>query len=425
MLDLEVLAFFVSWCCMLLFSEMKDNFFASPKQQPEEAFPEENSYGFLRTAHNDLKKEVELLDATLKNLRTSDLNYNLFKQHQDFRDHCSQLLERYKAIRDDQDMWFRDNLFYAHAYRISLTFARLNVAQTLALFNFSQMQRILDAPIPVQIFYFLSFAILSVRLLINLAKALQHALAPTEEELKALPSMYERLTYELSLDHINIINDIVWVTANVLTNYPQVFGLSNPVVNTILLGCLTFDFVLSMITYYQANLAYNNKKREYEDALAKLRQGEVRYTVLLEQLEQLKFDYEATAAKFQLFLLAGTTILAAFSLIASSALPFFLPLGAALCVFATALYLTADKFGNYQKNQLIAQKTAIPANIKAAEDAETLFFTALFKNTVYPLLFMMAAANFGWFFAIVIAAPIVIFENMPAQQEEDFSPKLS
>ena len=194
--------------------------------------------------------------------------------------------------------------------------------------------------------------------------------------------MYERFIYELSLDHMSIINDIVWVTANALTNYPQIWGLSNPAVNTILLGCLTFDLILSGSAYYLADSAYNNKEREYKLALANMTDGEINHTVLLEQLKQLKFDYDATAAKFQLFLFAGFVILAAFSLIASSALPFFLPLGAALCVFGTALYLTADKFGDYQKNEAIKQKSPTRANIDAAEDAKALFFTSLIKNTV-------------------------------------------
>jgi len=193
----------------MLFSEMKDNFFASNRQKPEEASQEERSYAFLRTAHSDLKKEVELLNAALKNINTSNIDNKILQQHQEFRDHCSQLLERYKNIRNDKDMWVRDNLFYAHAYRISLTFARLSVAQTLALFNFNQMQSILDASIPVQTFYFLSFAILGVRLLINLAKTLEHTLFPTEEEFAELPSMYKRFIYELSLDHMNMINDIL------------------------------------------------------------------------------------------------------------------------------------------------------------------------------------------------------------------------
>ena len=169
MLVLEVLVFLYRGVVML-FSEMKDNFFASNRQKSEEAPQEERSYAFLRTAHSDLKKEIELLNATLKNLNARNLDRDLLKQHRAFSDHCSELLERYKNIRDDKDMWFRDNIFYAHAYRISLTFARLNVAQTLALFNFNQMKSILDAPIPVQTFYFLSFAILGVRLLINLAE---------------------------------------------------------------------------------------------------------------------------------------------------------------------------------------------------------------------------------------------------------------
>jgi len=373
----------------MLFTEINQGFFATPETAP---------YASLKDIHKDIKEEVELLETALDALNAA--GNPLFNTPLELLEHGKKLHQRYKNIRHDKDMWFRDNLFYAHAYRISLTFARLNVAQTLALFNFNQMKSILDSPIPVQTFYFLSFAILSVRLLINLAKTTEHMLFPTDEEFADLPSMYDRAMYELSLDHMNIINDIIWATANLLTNYPQVFGLSNPAVNIILLSCLTFDLFSSAHMYNKNETAYTTKISEYKHALAHMTPGDINFEVLSMQRKQLELTYLGDKAKLNQFLAAGTVILLAFTLIASSALPFFLPLGAALCVFGTSLYLTAGKRGDYIKAPSAEKDTAYAA-----------YTAALIKNTVYPLLFMIAAASFGWPIAMLLALSAAIYDN--------------
>lgn len=241
----------------------------------------------------------------------------------------------------------RDALGNLHAYRIALTFARLSVAETLALLKLNQIKITLNAPIPL--FNALSFGILGCRLLFNIAHAFNHLL---------LSSSFERFF------DLQILNDIIWASANLFTNYPQILGLSNPVVNAILLGCLTFDLALSAHLY-----------------------------------SQLDSNDIENKAKLEQFIAAGLVIFLAFSLIASSALPFFLPLGAALCVFGTSLYLTADKRAEYIKAPAAEKDTAYEV-----------YTTAIIKNTVYPLLFMVAAASLGWPVAIVLACTVGAFE---------------
>ena len=381
-------SFIVLWCFML-FTKINQGFFATP---------ETASYASLKDIHKDIKEEVELLETALDVLNAT--GNALFNTPLALLEHGKKLRKRYDDIRGNEDMSFRDNLFYLHAYRISLTFARLNIAQTLSLFTFSQMQAILDGPIPVQTFYFFSVAFLAIRLMLNVLHAAKHALAPSIEEKIGLPSSYDRFTYELSLIDTQMLNDMVWATANLFTNYPGILGLSNPVVNATLLVCLTFDLAFSASMYKQNEKDFAKKTREYTLALELLQTDDINHIVLSEQLKQLRLNYLGDKAKLEQFLAAGTVILMAFTLIASSALPFFLPLGAALCVFGTSLYLTAGKRGEYIKAPSAEKDTAYAA-----------YTDALIKNTVYPLLFMVTAAIAGWPLAILIAASVTIYEN--------------
>ena len=175
MLDLEVLALFVSWCFML-FTEMNQGFFVTPETTP---------YASLKDVHNNIKEEATLLKAALDALNAE--NNPLFAPSRELLKSGEKLYQRYENIRGNENMSFRDNLFLLHAYRISLTFARLNIAQTLSLFTFPQMQAILDAPIPVQTFYFFSVAFLGMRLSLNIIYAAKHALDPSPAEEEGIP----------------------------------------------------------------------------------------------------------------------------------------------------------------------------------------------------------------------------------------------
>ena len=359
------------------------------------ANPTTASYASLITTYPEIEQEIQRLETALRALHEKDSESLLYRTAFELLQHGKQLRERYNSIRGHEDNTFRDLLFFRHAYRISLTFARLNVEQTLSLFKFEHMARVLDAPI--QTLYFFSFALLSMRLLLNVLKAAKHALFPTELEKIGLDSSYKRFLYDLSLIAIQMLNDAIWATANLLTNYPQLLGLSNPVTNAILFVCLAFDLVLSVYMYHQNENTYIQKRDEYKHALAHMQPDDIMLEVLSMQLKQLELNYQGDRAKLEQFLAAGAVILLAFSFIASSLCPFFLPLGAALCVFGTSLYLTAGKRGECIKHP--------------SDENNHAYYEALIKNTLYPLCFMIAAASLGWPLAILVAAPIMIYEN--------------
>lgn len=381
----------------MLFTEIDQIFF--PNQDAPDARPETTPYASLVSTHNgihDLNTEITLLEAALDALNAT--GQAIYNTPLELLRRGKKLRQRYDSIRGHENMSFRDHLFYLHAYRISLTFARINIAQTLSLFSFDHMARVLDAP--VQTLYFLSFALLGTRLLLNVLNAAKHAAFPSEDERAGMPSGFERFYYELSLISTQILNDLVWAGANLFTNYPQILGLSNPVVNAILLICLTFDLVLSVYMYSQNEDAYAKKLLEYQAALARMEPGDINIEVITMQRKQLELNYLGDRAKLEQFLAAGAVILLAFSLIASSAYPFFLPLGAALCVFGTALYLTAGKRGE-------CVKAPSPEHDEA-------YLNSLVKNTVYPLLFTVAAASVGWPLALILAVPVICYENKNA-----------
>jgi hypothetical protein len=380
----------------MLFTEINPVFFSNQ----QDAVPEATPYASLISTHhgiNDLNEEITLLEAALKALDPEEKN-DAYKPHRTLIGQGKELRQRYDAIRGNENMSFRDYLFHLHAYRISLTFARLDIAQTLSLFSFDQIVMILEAP--VQALCFLSVALPGTRLLLNLLHVAQHVLDPSPDERQGLPSIYDRFYYELSLNFMQIMNDLIWTSANLFTNYPQILGLSTPVVNAILLICLTFDLASSVYAYDQNEKAFAEKSGKYREALAQLNTTDIDYVVISEELKQLELRYRGDKAKLEQFLTAGAVILLAFSLIASSAYPFFLPLGAALCVFGTALYLTAGQRG-------------VCVNAPSPEHDEA-YLSSLIKHTVYPLLFMVAAASVGWPVAILLAAPVMVYENKEA-----------
>lgn len=382
----------------MLFTEINHVFFAN-----QDAAPETVPYAsFVKTENgiDDLDKEITLLEAALDALNAT--GQAIYNTPLELLERGKKLRQRYHAIRGNENMSFRDLLFYLHAYRISLTFARLDIAQTLSIFSFDHMAKVLDAP--VQTLYLFSFALLGMRLLLNLLIAAKHAVFPSPEEEAGLPSGFQRFYYELSPIFTQLLNDLVWASANLFTNYPQILGLSNPVVNAILLICLTFDIASSAYAYNQNENAYAKKLHEYQTALAEMDPSKsddaINIEIISMQRQQLELNYLGDRAKFEQYLAAGAVILLAFSLIASSAYPFFLPLGAALCVFGTALYLTAGQRGE-------CVKAPSPEHDEA-------YSKSLIKNTLYPLFFMLTAASFGWPIALLLAAPVFCYENKDA-----------
>ena len=246
---------------------------------------------------------------------------------------------------------------YTNLYRLVLTFSRLTVQETLLLlkntqwikfFNellglsldTDQMIRILNTP--VELFRFLSVALFAFRLSTNMGDMFWHYIFPTAT----------RTADIVWQEQWNVIlNDAVWTTANLFSNYATYFKIAPPIAAGITACFLCFDISL-----------------------------------LLYRKELKKHDLtQATQAWFNANLLAASLLALGFSASFILTAPALVPLEFFVCALGTGLYATADGYADYIDKRVTSTQDA-------ANEAWSDFTTSLFKNTVLPSLFMMTLA---------------------------------
>ncbi len=246
---------------------------------------------------------------------------------------------------------------YSNLYRLVLTFSRLTVQETLLLlkntqwlkfFNellgisldTDQMIRILNTP--VELFRFLSVAIFAFRLSTNIGDMAWHLIYPTS--IRTADIVWQ--------EQWNVIlNDAVWSTANLFSNYATYFKIAPPIAAGITALFLCFDIGL---------LLYRKKLKEDDLSVA-------------------------THAYFNANLLAASLLALGFSASFILTAPVLIPIEFFVCAIGTGLYATANGYAEYVDKSVNSTQDA--AN-KAWND----FTTSLFKNTVLPSLFMMTLA---------------------------------
>ncbi len=386
--------------------EDRQLFFSSAPNKPD---AHSKSLAFLSVNHDKIEKERAALKIALDALKidtASAIKGNEKReQYRLWYLYCCELLKTYHEQRNEPENppkdwinYVHDNIGYVHGFRILLAFSRITDELLIRMMNdtkwFDKLNRSI-APIfdfdqsitllnlPVQTFYLLSFSLLGLRFLIEVARILKHTFKPTEQELKALSS-WDRFRHEAKKYHFNIANDIVWGILNAINNSP------------LMLVCVLFD--LSVILYRQRETqhAYKEKKAEYELLLPLNKQDEV----IQQQLKVLKLNHTETTATLRLMLIATSEILIGLSLLITAPLPILAPIGSFLCVIGFAVCLSADLYGDYEKKteklkQLKADEES-STEIKKAEqaqlDAWNKGWSSFTKNAIIPTLFMGALA---------------------------------
>lgn len=426
-----------------LFTNEKLGFFnEAPKDGDIIPYAQKKSYPFLAKHHEAIQKRRTL---TSKALEQAQLDDTAKAEQARFLAYCDALIDSYNKKRNASmppeglihNMY--GYIIFFHIYRIMTTFGILTTKMFLLLMHESQLLEsfyallgpgynfdfTLDAlNFPVPAMNILSFAILGLRLLIDSMNILRHVIDPTDAE-KEL-SAFARFTHEAYKCRFNLINDCTWITLNALSNYPALFNISPGVANALLLAGLSFDLSLVIYRYYETGQAYHEAKEALE--------AEPESAIRKAELHILELEYIEARANFQFSMFAASTLISGFTLFLTATSAIMVPLAFLTCLFGTSLYLTADKYANYQKQSAIiqtleeqgvdAQASSMLSAKHEQEQAVQDGISSILKHTFYPLIFVgtMALCWPAGFALVTLYGAHSIYQAT-APKEEDQHPE--
>jgi hypothetical protein len=338
----------------------------------------------------------------------------------------------------------RDWIGFTNLYRIHFLFCRLSLKQFILLakalqwleglnqifgfnLNADQMVAVINAPTPI--FNFLSVGFFAARLLISLGLMIKHGFFPSEEEAKI--SIKERFYHEWKVRHCVILNDVVWASVNLLTNYSFILELSAPVAAWLTAGFLVFDISLLFYGRYLAEQDYRLKKAQYDneesklkadkaaavDDLVRYRQIDKRLEMVQQQRQQLEIEHQTANATF-LFRIGGAALLmGGFTAGLLMATPAAVVVCYFVCTVGVAMYLSANMYEKYKEKRLtldqcISQNITGEAMDKAQNammDARNAYIITLLKNIIMPLL-IVGTFTICWPAALTITVLYISYE---------------
>jgi hypothetical protein len=275
------------------------------------------------------------------------------------------------------------------------------------------------------VFNVLSVGVFVARFIINAGLLIKHTFFPTDEE-RAL-SAKARFYQELSLRHCQMLNDVVWGSINLLTNYSYFFHISAPVANGLTIGFLCFDAALLLYRHRLAEKEYLYKKAQYlgekknHEALMNgvslsiedMKNHQKHCNMLDEQLEELERHWKATSATFLFNVAAAVLLFCGFSaslLLGSVAAPIcFL-----ICTIAVAMYLSDGVYKKYKEKSLLLQKQELDNGdtshaLLELQSARNDFIISMLKNIIVPMLIVTVFAV-CWEAALLLTVIYVGYE---------------
>lgn|GEM_PF-5505980 len=422
-----------------LFTSEKLGFFKdAPKDGDIISYAKKKSYPFLAKHHDAIQKRRALTSKALEQARLDDAAK---AEQARFLSYCDALIVSYNKKRNAslppegliQNIY--GYIIFFHIYRIMTTFGILTTKMFLLLmhesqllesfyallgpgYNFDLTLDVLNFPVPAM--NILSFAILGLRLLIDSMQILRHVINPTEAE-KEL-SAFARFAHEAYKYRFNLINDCTWISLNALSNYPTLFNISPGVANALLLCGLSFDLSLVVYRYYETSQAYHEAKQALE--------AEPDSAIRSAELQLLHLEYIEASANLKFSMLAASVLISAFSLFLTATSPIVAPIAFLACIFGAGLYLTADKYANYQKQNAIIQAleeqgadAKAPSMLSAIHEQEQAVqegISSILKHTFYPLIFVgtMALCWPAGFALVTLYGAHSIYQATAPKEEE-------
>lgn len=205
----------------------------------------------------------------------------------------------------------------------------------------------------------LSVGLRALRLTINLVALVEHIIyASISEEL----SSQKVLEQEIEKRGFTMVNDLVWGTVNLLTNYKEFFHISSEAASQINFVFLAFDVALLLARWSFEADKYNARAQELMLQKNKLKPS-LELSVVNRQLDILNDDWEAQCVYYKFNLVATHILMAALGATFLVSGPLALASVAALNMLANALSNTAEEYKKYKQASIAVQREVANAQV--------------------------------------------------------------
>lgn len=448
----------------LTLSTDKQQFFSTAKTiEDVKARASEKNYRFLAAHVTSIEQELSHLLSVLERNDRAHHEYWLycyycsillskFYTSYDKKEKAREYDERAKAIVEQQQLekttdnpitatTVRRGLGIGNMHRLQYTFSRISVQQAALLFKDTQwlikLNEILGTNInidnmvsmlntPAVLLNALSVGLFASRLSINISMILKHTFSPTDEE--NLLTKWERFRQELYKRYYHILNDLAWAVTNVFCNYNAYFNISSGTACWLTAGFLVFDLTLLIIDHQVKRAEYLAKQSQYlaekkhysqlmNDASCST-QDQLNYAkhcdMLDKQIRQLNIGWENTSAAYYFSMAAAVVLAVGFTAAFLFTAPAVIVTGFLACLLATAMYMSADIYGEYKEKGYVLQLAELENKDTSRASSEVQIaqqklLKSLVKNTTVPL-FIMTTFAVCWPAAIVLAAAYYAYE---------------
>ncbi|HHF7349495.1 TPA: hypothetical protein ACPSKE_002702 [Legionella feeleii] len=197
----------------------------------------------------------------------------------------------------------------------------------------------------------LSVGIYGLRLAINLVTMTKHIIvAGVSEDLSAEKVAVQ----EIQKRGFTMLNDAVWGTVNLLTNYNDYFKISTATASQITVAFLAFDIALFVARWSYEAYQYENRILELNEQAKNATPFE--QEVIQRQIDILNDEWEAQCAYYLFNIAAATILIVGFT----ASLTFTGPAAVAgLALFSmlgNAMYNSADEYKKYQQASIAVQR---------------------------------------------------------------------
>lgn len=336
----------------------------------------------------------------------------------------------------------RDYVAFSNLCRVYWVFCRLTLTTGLTLAKDLQLIDKLDAVLgthtdvdkiisviqaPNGVLNYLSVGFFLMRFMIDAGLLIRHTFFPTDEEKKDKTTALERFKYELYKRHCNFANDLVWATVNFLTNFNHITHIPGPVAGAITAVFLGFDVCMTLYKCQLAKQEYLIKKAQYEQEIeeynkrlmqlkdvAEIKNAAAHIAMLQAQLKELEIDWRTKQGTFYFVAAAAALLMLGFTASLLFTPPGIIVASFFVCTLATAMYLSAGAYSNFQEKSLRLEQAQLAGKdlevaFKEYQAARNDFIFTMVKNTVMPALLITTFA-ICWPAAIALTAMYIGYE---------------
>lgn len=339
---------------------------------------------------------------------------------------------------------------FLNVNRLAIVFNRLTimkllpVAQEFLLFDtleslfglhFDVEKMLSNLSAPQDIFNILSLVFFAIRLMTQSILLLKHTFFYQDNDTELTKA--ERFSLEWNKRFGPIVNDVVWLNVNLISNFGAIIDLSGPMRGWLTAAFLGFDTLFLVYRRGLIQADFLIKKQQYQEEIESLKvQRENQFitdaefikisSILQEQMFFLDLDWKKNDAIFTFNIAAASLFVMGFS----TSMLLTAPIAPVFCYFACAIagsmYLSGDAYGQYEEKSILAQ---FPSDSTFAQEelsnARYEFYKSMTKNTLVPL-FTMTIFSVSWPAALCFTALCVFMDsNYPSLLAEEVKYRLS